>query len=139
MSGAGHTGGWRDSRTEWSRSETSRPATTNNMSYLSHGFIRRTEHQDKSEKESQPPVVYIISQTVDLVTTKGARISGVAHLVDAGHVDVVVGAGEVALHAPLQLLHVLTPPAAPGPRDLEAVGKHEKYFSGQVFHHRTVK
>ena len=78
-----------------------------------------------------------MKQWYDLVTTQGARISGVAHLVDAGHVDVVVGAGEVALHAPLQLLHVLTPPAAPGPRDLETFGKHEKYFSGH--HHRTVK
>ena len=38
----------------------------------------------------------------------------VTHLADAGHVVVVVAPGEVCLHTPLQLSHVLTGAAAAG-------------------------
>ena len=40
------------------------------------------------------------------------QLESVVHLADAGHVVVVVALGEVGLHTPLQLRHVLTGAAA---------------------------
>ena len=71
MSAAGRTDGWRDSQTESSRFETSRPE----------------KHVDNYRE---------------------GQLERVGHLADAGHVVVVVTLGEVGLHAPLQLRHVLT-------------------------------
>ena len=55
----------------------------------------------------------------------------VTHLADAGHVVVVVAPGEVCLHAPLQLRHVLTGAAAAG--NLKQICSSFQLLTPQVF------